>query len=77
MPHGTVTFNETRCKGCELCVSACPKGLIALDMQHYNAAGYHPAALVDPLDKCTGCALCAVACPDAAISVFRFAAAAV
>ena len=26
-----VTFNTERCKGCELCVSVCPKHIVAID----------------------------------------------
>lgn len=38
-----VTVNEDRCKGCELCVAACPKGIMKLDKAKLNTKGYHPA----------------------------------
>ena len=66
---GTIEVNELYCKGCELCVSACPKDVIALDMDRLTPKGYHPATLIS--EGCTGCAVCAVICPDAAITVFR------
>ncbi|MEA3351504.1 MAG: 4Fe-4S binding protein [Chloroflexota bacterium] len=66
---GWIEVDELYCKGCELCVSACPKGVIALDMEHLTPKGYHPAQLID--DGCTGCGICAVVCPDAAIAVYR------
>ena len=36
-----------RCKGCELCVAACPYHLLALDREVVNALGYHPIQLLD------------------------------
>jgi len=66
MPH--ITVNENLCKGCELCVTACPKHIIALDSTRLNAKGYHPAGVNKPED-CTGCAFCATMCPDCAITV--------
>ncbi|MEE3468982.1 MAG: 4Fe-4S binding protein, partial [Eubacterium sp.] len=26
-----VVFNREKCKGCELCINFCPKGILALD----------------------------------------------
>lgn len=65
-----ITVNETVCKGCELCVGACPRKLIELDRSRINAKGYHPATMTDQ-EKCTGCAMCATMCPDVAITVER------
>ena len=63
-----VTVNEDRCKGCELCVAACPKGIMKLDKAKLNAKGYHPAHCSDQ-NACAGCAFCALTCPDCAITV--------
>jgi len=71
MPKGRIVIDEDRCKGCELCVGACPPALLVLDRTHLNSRGYHPAQLVDPDGKCSGCALCAVMCPEACITVYR------
>lgn len=71
MAKGTITINEARCKGCELCVSVCPQDVMAMASDVLNAKGYRPALLVDPEEKCTGCAICAVVCPDVCITVFR------
>lgn len=68
--RGRIVVDEERCKGCELCIFACPKDLIAM-AEHFNQKGYHPAALIDPEGRCTGCVLCARMCPDAAITVYR------
>ena len=47
-----------RCKGCELCIGACPHGVLALDTAVVNTLGYHPVRLTDAAG-CTSCALCA------------------
>lgn len=65
-----ITVDDTYCKGCGLCVDACPQNIIELDQDRINAKGYHPAHLVDE-DSCTGCASCATMCPDVAITVYR------
>ena len=65
-----LTFLTDRCKGCGLCVSACPKGLIAIAKDKINQKGHYPAELTDP-EKCVGCASCAIMCPDCIIEVER------
>ena len=65
---GTVAFAVETCKGCELCIDACPQESLALS-QEINAQGYHYAVLVK--DNCTGCINCALVCPDAVITVYR------
>jgi len=65
-----VTFQTDRCKGCGLCVSACPKGLLALAKDKINQKGHHPAEITDQ-EKCIGCAFCATMCPDCIIEVER------
>lgn len=62
-----VIFNENLCKGCGLCVNACPKKIIALT-DKLNAKGYHPAGVTEP-EKCISCAFCATMCPDCVITV--------
>lgn len=63
-----VTFDENRCKGCGLCVAACPKKILALSRDKLNARGYHPATCIDR-EACIGCAFCATMCPDVVITV--------
>ena len=58
-----------RCKGCELCVAACPHHILALDREVVNALGYHPIELLDAA-LCTSCAFCARVCPDAVFTVY-------
>ena len=66
---GTIEVDEMHCKGCGICVDACPQNVIALDMSQLTPKGYHPAYLI--AEGCTGCVICAVVCPDAAITVYR------
>ena len=68
-PKGRVIVSETYCKGCELCVTACPQVVLGLDQDHITAKGYHPAVLI--AEGCTGCGICSVVCPEAAITVYR------
>jgi 2-oxoglutarate ferredoxin oxidoreductase subunit delta len=68
-PKGTIQVDELLCKGCELCVNACPQHVLSLAQDRLTPKGYHPAALTS--DGCTGCTICAVVCPEAAITVYR------
>ncbi len=65
-----ILVNEDVCKGCGLCVHACPRKIVELNKKVISAKGYHPAKLMDK-EKCTGCASCALMCPDMAITVER------
>jgi 2-oxoglutarate ferredoxin oxidoreductase subunit delta len=65
-----VTFDENRCKGCELCTTVCPVKIVVMDKDKINVKGYHPAT-VKEMNKCTGCASGARMCPDVVISVER------
>lgn len=62
-----LNFDKNRCKGCMLCVSVCPKHILALD-SGTNAKGYRPVMCTD-LDSCIGCASCARICPDSIITI--------
>ena len=63
-----LTVNEALCKGCGLCVRACPKKIMALSTTTLNAKGYHPAECTDQA-SCIACAACARTCPDAVITI--------
>jgi len=67
--RGWIEVNEMFCKGCELCVAACPQNVLALDMEHLTPKGYHPVHL--KAEGCTGCYVCAIVCPEAALTVYR------
>ncbi|MCF7935126.1 MAG: 4Fe-4S binding protein [Synergistales bacterium] len=57
----TVTINKGWCKGCELCISVCPKNVLELDDKMKS----EPARM----DDCIGCMQCVNICPDLAITV--------
>jgi 2-oxoglutarate ferredoxin oxidoreductase subunit delta len=62
-----VTIDRNRCKGCELCVKACPKNVLAMS-EEINDKGYFFATVVKQQD-CIGCKFCGFSCPDVAIEV--------
>jgi 2-oxoglutarate ferredoxin oxidoreductase subunit delta len=66
---GTIVVDIEKCKGCELCVVACPTKVIRL-APDVNGKGYHFAYMELP-DECTGCSNCAEVCPDVVIQVYR------
>lgn len=65
-----VIIDREVCKGCELCVSACKRGVLEMDIENLNKKGYYPVNATDE-DKCTGCTNCAIICPDSAISIIK------
>ena len=62
---GAIVVDTERCKGCNLCVVACP-----LTAKEVNKKGYTFAQQVLE-DTCNGCASCATVCPDGCISVYK------
>ena len=70
--RGTVELNAEECKGCGLCVEACPPKGLSLSPK-LNRYGYHVAAYQGW--GCTGCGICFFVCPEpGGIRVFRLAA---
>jgi len=63
VPKATLDINIKWCKGCNLCVTICPKGILSL-----NELG---KVIVDKLEECIGCGLCEETCPDFAIRVIK------
>jgi NAD-dependent dihydropyrimidine dehydrogenase PreA subunit len=67
--RGDLIVNEEECKGCGICVEACPPECLYLD-EKLNAQGVHPARYTG--EGCTGCSICFYCCPEpGAITVLR------
>jgi len=66
---GYIEIDQELCKGCQICIFFCPKGVIS-PSEKLNASGYLPVSFNDS-GLCTGCAICAVVCPEVAIEVYR------
>ncbi|MEA1874759.1 MAG: 4Fe-4S binding protein [Bacteroidota bacterium] len=67
--RGAIVVDTEGCKGCSVCVTACPTDVISMS-KAVNAKGYNYAEMANP-EACTGCANCAIVCPDGVITVFK------
>lgn len=67
---GAIVVDRERCKGCNLCVIACPLHLLSLAEKQVNKKGYHFMEQTVK-DTCNGCASCAIVCPDGCITVYK------
>ena len=64
-----VEFDSQVCKGCGVCIEACPEDIIEY-AGTFNHRGVRPTQLVpDGLVRCSACGNCAVVCPDSAVTV--------
>jgi NAD-dependent dihydropyrimidine dehydrogenase PreA subunit len=69
-PKGIVEIKADKCKGCLLCVEACPQKVLKPG-KALNRLGYHAVEFVND-GKCTACGICFYACPEPdAIAVFK------
>ncbi len=67
-PENTpVWVNTARCKACDICVDACPAGVLSMKADASTTLG----AMIEivALDACIGCNECELSCPDFAIYV--------
>lgn len=66
--RGTITIDINRCKGCELCIPACPPGVLSMSTQG-NELGYLYPELAP---GCTGCTACQLICPDFVFEIYKY-----
>ncbi|MDD7035774.1 MAG: 4Fe-4S dicluster domain-containing protein [Firmicutes bacterium] len=62
-----VKLDVSRCKGCYLCVSVCPKGVM-IPAEELGTKGF-PVVKVDESKECIGCGACFKMCPDYCIEI--------
>ena len=70
--RGKVHIDRELCKGCLLCIRACPVKALG-QSQRPNASGSYPSELVSP-EKCIACGNCYEVCPDVCIDVYELGA---
>jgi 2-oxoglutarate ferredoxin oxidoreductase subunit delta len=57
----TVRLEPELCKGCRICVEACPVDVLKIHNK-FNSKGYHYAYYIG--ENCTGCGVCFYACTE-------------
>ncbi|MDR2101305.1 MAG: ferredoxin family protein [Treponema sp.] len=67
--RGKVVIDRELCKGCFLCVRACPVKVLEEDPQS-NLTGTYPAKVAHG-EKCIACGNCWEVCPDVCITVYE------
>ena len=70
--RGKVVINRETCKGCYLCIRACPVKVLEKDAEP-NSTGTYPAKQTgsDSGPRCIACGNCYEVCPDVCIQVFE------
>jgi 2-oxoglutarate ferredoxin oxidoreductase subunit delta len=68
LTRGTVTIDVEGCKGCELCIPACPPKVLTMSSD-VNAMGFRYPELHA---GCTGCRACLDVCPDFVFEVYKY-----
>lgn len=56
-----IKIDENVCKGCKVCIEACPKHCIVMGSE-INKMGYQFAKFKNP--GCIGCGICFYVCPE-------------
>ncbi|MCK5295822.1 MAG: 4Fe-4S dicluster domain-containing protein [Alphaproteobacteria bacterium] len=69
MTKNHVKIENSECKGCGVCVDACPKGCLTIGKE-INEQGY--AYVKFDSENCTACGMCFYVCPEpGAITVYK------
>ena len=67
--RGTLVIDVESCKGCDLCIDACPPRVLVMTTHELNTRGYRYPVL---LPGCTGCKACSQICPDFVFAVYKY-----
>ena len=72
---GKIVIDRELCKGCYLCIKACPVNVIEKDSE-LNASGSYPAKPIQAngaftSGACIACGNCYEVCPDVCVEVFE------
>jgi 2-oxoglutarate ferredoxin oxidoreductase subunit delta len=65
---GKVVIDDELCKGCFLCIRACPLKILEPGRAP-NSSGSYPSRVAQP-EKCIACGNCFEVCPDVCISIY-------
>ena len=70
---GKVVIDRELCKGCLLCIRACPVQVLESEQSsadgRLNSSGSYPSFPAHP-EKCIACGNCFEVCPDVCIEIF-------
>ena len=69
LTRGSVVIDVEACKGCDLCIDACPPDVLVMTTHEVNGRGYRYPLL---LPGCTGCKACSQICPDFVFQVYKY-----
>lgn len=67
--NGITVVDQTLCKGCGICIRACPTGVLLFRETVMSKWGVEVVA--ESPEHCTGCRRCEIHCPDFAIFAYR------
>ena len=70
LTRGHVVIDTEACKGCDLCIDACPPKVLVMTTHTVNARGYRYPLLAP---GCTGRKACSQICPDFVFQVYKLA----
>jgi len=67
---GRVKIDREMCKGCYLCIRACPVKALEKDTEA-NSTGTYPSKPAGGDKACIACGSCYEVCPDVCIQIFQ------
>ncbi|MDR2210853.1 MAG: ferredoxin family protein [Spirochaetaceae bacterium] len=67
--RGKIIIDRELCKGCYLCIRACPVKILEKD-RSLNSQGLYPPVVASP-EKCIACGNCYQVCPDVCIEIYE------